>query len=114
MVKTIDEMAEQMPLPTFMKVDVEGFQNHLFREGVKFFSNEAPLIMAELRDTPETMCESENLIKGFGFEIFEITRKGMLRRCSSFLSSRSRNFVLYFVLCKPDSSCITRINSLIL
>ena len=105
-VKTIDEISESTPFPTFIKIDVEGFQNHLFRGGKKYFTENAPLIMAELRDTSKTMLESEKLIRGFGFEIFEIKKKGALTKCPNFLSSKARNFLL----CKPDSLSTERIN----
>lgn len=109
LISTIDDVLENTPEPTFLKIDVEGFQNNVFLGGQRFFTDHEPLIMAELRDSHDTMVESERIIRNYGFDIFEIKKNCVLKKCDSFTKSASRNFIL----CKPGSRVWARIEPLI-
>jgi len=108
-VKKIDTLCGLIPTPNFIKIDVEGFQNQVLKGGEKFFGYNSPLIMIELKDSKERMLESEELITGYGYEIFEITKGARLTKCKDLLKSKKRNFLI----CRVNSLFFHRLSSLI-
>ena len=93
-VETIDELSARLPVPDFIKIDVEGYQMKVFTGGEKFFSSHSPMIMAELRDRDRTlMNDTQVFLRTHGYLIYEF-RKHALRRCENILDSRGRNFFM--------------------
>jgi len=91
---------EVMSKPDFIKIDVEGFQCEVFKGGVNYFTQYAPLILAELKEKDrEEMVIAEKLIRDMGFDIFEIYKNG-LKPCLDITKSKKRNFIL----AKPGSA----------
>ncbi|MDO8705766.1 MAG: FkbM family methyltransferase [Sulfuricaulis sp.] len=107
-VETIDNLAASLPVPDFIKIDVEGYQMKVFAGGEKFFSRHSPMIMAELRDRDRTlMNDAQVFLRAHGYLIYEF-RKHALKRCENILDSRGRNFFMvkenspYFSRVRPQ------------
>lgn len=93
-VDTLDRASAGLSVPDFIKIDVEGYQMELLTGGRAFFGKHSPMLMAELRDPDRnTMVRSEECLRGFGYEIYEFTKR-TLRACKSVMASRKRNFFL--------------------
>ena len=106
-IDTIDRLAASLPLPDFIKIDVEGFQMKVLVGGEQFFSSHGPMIMAELRDHDRTlMNDSQVFLRAHGYLIYEF-RKHALRLCQNILDSRGRNFFMV----KEDSPYFPRARS---
>lgn len=105
---TIDNLIRELPVPDFIKIDVEGYQLEVLRGGENFFKTQAPLLMAELKDVGETnralFAEIENYVADLGYQLYEI-RKYSIRRCKKLSDSPKRNFFLV----KKHSRAFSRI-----
>ena len=106
---TIDNLIREMPVPDFIKIDVEGYQLEVLRGGEYCLKTHAPLLMAELKDVGETnraMFEGiENYVADLGYQLYEI-RKYSLRRCEKLSDTPKRNFFLI----KEGSRAFSRIS----
>ena len=106
---TIDNLIREMPVPDFIKIDVEGYQLEVLRGGEYCLKTHAPLLMAELKDVGETnhpMFEDiENYVADLGYQLYEI-RKYSLRRCEQLSDTPKRNFFLV----KEGSRAFSRIS----
>lgn len=109
---TIDNLTRELPIPDFIKIDVEGYQLEVLRGGEDCLKTYAPLIMAELKDVGETnrtdFSEIEQYITDLGYSLYEI-RKHSLRQCAHISDSEKRNFFLV----NKDSSAFHRIASMV-
>jgi FkbM family methyltransferase len=77
-----------------IKIDVEGYQTDVLIGGEDFFRKSAPIVLIELKeDNKESMRKAEEIIRGYGFEIFEINKRS-LTLCSDITKSKKRNFLL--------------------
>jgi len=93
-VETIDHLSSGLPVPDFIKIDVEGYQMKVLTGGEKFFSQHSPMIMAELRDKDRTLMNATQVfLRARGYLIYEF-RKHALKRCDNILESRGRNFFM--------------------
>ena len=105
---TIDNLIRELPVPDFIKIDVEGYQLEVLRGGEHCLKTHAPLLMAELKDVGETnramFQEIENYVANLGYQLYEI-RKYSLRRCEKLSDTTKRNFFLL----KEDSRAFARI-----
>lgn len=94
---TIDNLTRELPVPNFIKIDVEGYQLEVLRGGEHCLKTHAPLLMAELKDVGETnqtmFAEIENYVADLGYHLYEI-RKYSVRRCKKLSDSPKRNFFL--------------------
>ena len=94
---TIDNLIGELPVPDFIKIDVEGYQLEVLRGGEHCLKTHAPLLMAELKDVGETnramFEEIENYVADLGYQLYEI-RKYSLRRCEKLSDTPKRNFFL--------------------
>ena len=94
---TIDNLIRELPIPDFIKIDVEGYQLEVLRGGEHCLKTHAPLLMAELKDVGETnrddFSEIEKHITDLGYSLYEIG-KYTLKRCSHISDSKKRNFFL--------------------
>ena len=98
-IETIDRLADKLPRPDFIKIDVEGYQWQVLQGAGRFFSGHRPMVMAEMDDPDkDLMRRTEEFFRTRGYEIYEF-RKHCLRRCPDTVASRSRNFFLC-----PDAS----------
>ena len=83
---TIDNLIRELPVPDFIKIDVEGYQLEVLRGGEYCLKTHAPLLMAELKDVGETnrvmFREIENYVADLGYQLYEI-KKYSLRRCEA-------------------------------
>jgi len=108
----IDEL-QDLDIPNFIKIDVEGTHNEVLKGGQKFFKNFSPLIMIELKDIPERdkykKIESMKIFKDLNYDIFEIKKNG-LKFCFDILKSECRNFIV----CKKNNDSYSRISSYLL
>ena len=105
---TIDNLAHELPVPDFIKIDVEGYQLEVLRGGEHCLKMHAPLLMAELKDVGETnrtmFTEIENYVADLGYQLYEI-KKYSIRRCKKLADSSKRNFFLV----KEHSRAFSRI-----
>ena len=105
---TIDSLTRELPVPDFIKIDVEGYQLEVLRGGEHYLKTHAPLLMAELKDVGETnralYAEIENYVADLGYQLYEIKRYS-LRRCKKLSDSPKRNFFLV----KEHSRAFSRI-----
>lgn len=94
---TIDNLIHVLPVPDFIKIDVEGYQLEALRGGERCLKTHAPLVMAELKDVGETnrttFQEIENYVADLGYQLYEI-KKYSLRRCEKLSDTTKRNFFL--------------------
>ncbi len=108
MLDTIDSLTRELPVPDFVKIDVEGYQLEVLRGGEHYLKTHAPLLMAELKDVGETnralFTEIENYVADLGYQLYEI-KKYSLRRCKKLSDSPKRNFFLV----KEHSRAFSRI-----
>ena len=106
---TIDNLIGELPIPNFIKIDVEGYQLEVLRGGEHCLKTHAPLLMAELKDVGETnrdnFREIEKYIMGLGYSLYEIG-KYALKRCPHISDSKRRNFFL----ANEDSAAFSRIS----
>ena len=107
---TIDNLIQELPVPDFIKIDVEGYQLEVLRGGEHCLKTHAPLLMAELKDVGETnqtmFGEIENYVADLGYQLYEI-KKYSIRRCKKLSDSPKRNFFLV----KEHSRAFSRILS---
>jgi FkbM family methyltransferase len=110
-VTRLDTIRAQLPAPAFVKIDVEGMQLEVWRGGASFFSHEAPLVLAELRETsePARLEAMRDCVVGCGYRIFEIGKRG-LHPIESIVASKRRNFILG----KLGSSLFRRLDQMII
>ena len=105
---TIDNLTRELPVPDFIKIDVEGYQLEVLRGGEHCLKTHAPLLMAELKDVGETnrtlFGEIENYVADLGYQLYEI-KKYSIRRCKKLSDSPKRNFFLV----KEHSRAFSRI-----
>lgn len=105
---TIDNLIRELPVPDFIKIDVEGYQLEVLRGGERCLKTHAPLLMAELKDVGETnramFEEIENYVADLGYQLYEI-KKYSLRRCEKLSDTTKRNFFLI----KEGSRAFSRI-----
>ncbi|MCY4568994.1 MAG: FkbM family methyltransferase, partial [Candidatus Poribacteria bacterium] len=94
---TIDNLISELPVPDFIKIDVEGYQLEVLRGGEHCLKTHAPLLMAELKDVGETnhamFGEIENYVADLGYQLYEI-RRYSLQRCKKLSDAPKRNFFL--------------------
>ena len=94
---TIDNLIRELPVPDFIKIDVEGYQLEVLRGGEYCLKTHAPLLMAELKDVGETnradFREIEQYVAELGYSLYEI-RKHSLKRCARISDTKKRNFFL--------------------
>lgn len=104
-IDTIDNLSASLPVPDFIKIDVEGYQMKVLVGGEKFFSSHSPMIMAELRDKDQTlMNDTQVFLRSHGYLIYEF-KKHSLKRCENILDSKGRNFFMV----KQNSPYFSRI-----
>ena len=94
---TIDNLIPELPIPDFIKIDVEGYQLEVLRGAEYCLKTHAPLLMAELRDVGETnraiFGEIEDYVADLGYQLYEI-RKHSIRQCDGLSDTAKRNFFL--------------------
>ena len=94
---TIDNLARELPIPDFIKIDVEGYQLEVLRGGEHCLRTHAPLLMAELKDVGETnraiFGEIEDYVAELGYQLYEV-KKHSIRRCEKLSDTARRNFFL--------------------
>ena len=109
---TIDNLIPELPIPDFIKIDVEGYQLEVLRGGEQCLKTHTPLLMVELKDVGETNREDYNEIEKYiaslGYSLYEIG-KYRLKRCSHISESKKRNFFL----ANENSPVFSRIVSLL-
>ena len=105
---TIDNLTRGLPVPDFIKIDVEGYQLEVLRGGEHCLKTHTPLLMAELKDVGETnqtmFAEIEDYVADLGYQLYEI-KKYSIRRCKKLSDSPKRNFFLV----KEHSRAFSRI-----
>ena len=108
-IDTIDSIYQDLPVPDFIKIDVEGYQLEVLKGADAFLTRHAPLIMAELKDPDaDKKAEIESYLRQHQYSIFEFD-KNALKTSPGLLQSHKRNFLL----AKKASPAFTRIKELI-
>ncbi len=107
----MDTISGDLPAPDFIKIDVEGAQEDVWRGGESFFSVHAPLVMAELRESGDIqqLRILQSRIRAHHYLIFEMLKGGYVRETQDFSKSSKRNFLL----AKPETEANKRIERLI-
>jgi FkbM family methyltransferase len=94
---TIDNLIGKLPVPDFIKIDVEEYQLEVLRGGEHCLKTHAPLLMAELKDVGETnrgdFSEIEAYVTDLGYSLYEIG-KYSLKACTHISDNKKRNFFL--------------------
>ena len=104
-IDAIDNLSASLPVPDFIKIDVEGYQMKVLAGGEKFFSSHSPMIMAELRDKDRALMNDTHVfLRSHGYLIYEF-KKHSLKRCENILDSKERNFFMV----KENSPYFSRI-----
>ncbi len=104
----IDNLTCELPVPDFIKIDVEGYQLEVLRGGAHYLKTHAPLLMAELKDVGETnraiFGEIEDYVADLGYQLYEIKKHSIPRR-ERLSDTATRNFFLV----KENSRAFSRI-----
>jgi FkbM family methyltransferase len=109
-VRRLDDIHSTLPPPMVVKIDVEGVFGQLWRGARGFFSEHAPIIMAELKGEA-FVSAAGNLgeeIAALGYSMFEI-HKHSIRKVTDPALSRKRNFILV----KQGSPAFSRLESMV-
>lgn len=109
-VRRLDDLCASLPLPDLVKIDVEGVFGQLWRGGRSFFSEYAPIIMAELKGEA-FVSAAGNLgeeITALGYSMFEIHKRS-IRQVADPAKSKKRNFILV----KQESPAFSRLESMV-
>jgi FkbM family methyltransferase len=109
-VRRLDELGPTLPAPDLVKIDVEGVFGQLWRGARGYFSEHAPIIMAELKGEA-FVSAAGNLgedIAALGYSMFEIHKRS-IRRVTDPATSKKRNFILV----KQDSPAFSRLESMV-
>jgi FkbM family methyltransferase len=61
---------EKIPNIDFVKIDVEGEENNVFLGGKKFFTENSPLVMFEIKASSKFIIPNE--IKKLGYKLYEL------------------------------------------
>ena len=67
---TLNELVEKwdMPVPNYIKIDVDGIEHKIIQEGKKIFQNQELLsILVEINESRDEDKEIINILKSFGF-----------------------------------------------
>jgi FkbM family methyltransferase len=108
-VRRLDDLYSKLPPPMLVKIDVEGVFGQLWRGARGFFSEHAPIIMAELKGEA-FVSAAGNLgeeIAALGYSMFEVHKRS-IRKVTDPALSRKRNFILV----KQDSPAFSRLESM--
>lgn len=91
--QTIDSL--ELPTPAVVKIDVEGHLLEVWQGGHVFFTKNAPLILAEIKDcaSVEGLRTLMTDIRNAGFSVFEIHKRS-LKEITDPTTSKKRNFLL--------------------
>ena len=109
-VRRLDDLYSKLPPPMLVKIDVEGVFGQLWRGARGFFSEHAPIVMAELKGEA-FVSAAGNLgeeIAALGYSMFEIHKRSIWKVTDPALS-RKRNFILV----KQDSPAFSRLKSMV-
>lgn len=73
-------LINNIPTVNFMKIDVEGFEMHVLRGGIKIIKEKKPIILIELNPVCLERCGVKvddllNLLSTFGYKFFVANRK---------------------------------------
>lgn len=75
-IDTLDNLADTLPSPDFIKIDIEGLQNEALKGGMKILRQAKPMIMLEIdRDEPEKNVQLAHIIKELGYEVFGFNKR---------------------------------------
>ncbi len=109
-VRRLDSLAAELATPNIVKIDVEGVFWQLWRGASHFFSQQAPIVMAELKGEPFETAQGKlcDAIAALGYSMYEIN-KHSIRRVDDPAASKKRNFIL----AKEDSPAFERLEHLI-
>lgn len=93
---TVDDFAQRFGPPDFVKIDVEGAQLDVWRGGTSFFRTQAPLAMAELRESDDaaSLARIETEVRSLGYDIYAIRKHCRVVRQSQLSPQGPRNYLL--------------------
>ncbi len=72
---TLDWLAEQLPVPDFIKIDVEGKENDVLSGGSNLLTIKHPSIFCEVSPDPLSRLETTYKLKAAGYKRFNIKDK---------------------------------------
>lgn len=108
-VDTVDNLSKTLPIPDFIKIDVEGFELEVIRGARAFLTQQQPMIMMEIRTRhQEEQHEIEQLLCDVGYVFYEFCKQGLIAHQD--LSKVKRRNVL---LVNPKTVYFQRIQGLI-
>lgn len=77
---TLDWLAEQIPPPDFIKIDVEGLENAVLRGGPNLLRTRHPRIFCEVSEDTDSRTETTRLLLDFGYRLFNVKNNSWVER----------------------------------
>ena len=68
----IDWLAERLPKPDFIKIDVEAMENAVLRGGIGLLRERHPIIFCEVNEEPESRRETTRIFHDLGYRLFNV------------------------------------------
>lgn len=104
-IDTIDNVVGNIPVPDFIKIDVEGFQVQVIKGALNFFKQHSPMVMIEIdEDTDQWM---EDYFIGMGYQFYKFNKNSLSRVNSIFNNGRN------ILFCKPESKYMRSIEEFV-
>ncbi len=69
---TLDWLAERIPIPDFIKIDVEGMENAVLRGGSNLLRSRHPTIFCEVSEDPGSRRETTRLLTRLWYKFFNV------------------------------------------
>ena len=69
---TLDWLAEKIPTPDFIKIDVEAMENAVLRGGMNLLSSRHPKILCEVSEDSESRRETTETFRALGYRLFNV------------------------------------------
>lgn len=69
---TLDWLAEKIPPPDFIKIDVEAMENAVLRGGVNLLRSRHPKIFCEVSEDPKSRSETTNILVALEYRLFNV------------------------------------------
>jgi FkbM family methyltransferase len=69
---TLDWLAERLPPPDFIKIDVEAMENAVLRGGMALLQARHPRIFCEVSEAPESRSETTTILRNLDYRLFNV------------------------------------------
>ena len=104
-IDTVDNVANNILVPDFIKIDVEGFQVQVVTGALEFFERYSPVVMIEIdEDTNQWM---EDYFISIGYQFYKFNKNSLSKVDSIFNNGRN------ILFCKPESKYMKEIEEFV-